>query len=261
MSGCIGSGVSSAIPDVTITNLSSTDLIIKTATERLSPEPERFDLVKRNFYDSQIDDFTRIDEAIWKRPEFYPTWERSGITNYINHDYTRWAVFGYGFFPGEQSWTARNMTEGDTLTYHTFLHTSWGVETWQGMRLQSIHNETLFDVTITPNEFYLEPTYPIFWEDWTRIITITVTAKTNPPKGTYMMRINVVEPNPDRTEEWSWEILDKFSDGKYQSEIERCKSDADCEECEELLKMRQNKYVAGNMFQPDTGFVSYVTVM
>ena len=126
---------------------------IDVATEKLPLKHERFDLIKRNFYDSQISDFTSLGESMWKRPEFYPTWERSGIQNYEEHDYTRWTVYGYGFFPGVQSWTARNMTTGDNITYYSYLHSSWGVETWQGMKLVSIHDESLFDVTITPNEF------------------------------------------------------------------------------------------------------------
>lgn len=228
--------------------------MIDAATASLQPKPATFELVKRNFYDSQIDDFSRIETDIWKRPEFYPTWERTGVADYNDHDSSRWTVYGYGFFPGVQSWTA-NMQEGDTLVYYCFLHSSWGVETWQGMKLVSIHNETLFDVAITPNEFYLEPTYPVFYEDWTRMIKFTVTAKVDIPEGMYSLTVDILEPSESKTEEWSWEILDKFSEGKYTDEMK-----ANDDLCEELLKMRQNKYVTGNMFKPDNGFVSYITV-
>lgn len=233
---------------------------IDIATEKLTPTPPTFELVKRNFYDSQIDNFNNIDPAIWKRPEFYPTWERSGIPSFKNHDYSRWGVHGYGFFPSVESWTVHNMSSGNTLTYHVFLHTAWGVETWQGMKLIPICNDTLFNVEITPNEFYLEPTFPTFYPEWTKKIKFTVTAMEKIPPGTYSIRVDVGVPNDAKTEAWSWEILDKYTDKKYHTAIESCKQNADSDMCEELIKLRQNKYVKGSMFTPGDSFVSYIIV-
>jgi hypothetical protein len=233
---------------------------IDIATGKLPTAHPTFELIKRNFYDSQIDDFNNIDLTIWKRPEFYPTWERSGIPTFTDHDYSRWGVHGYGFFPSVESWNAHGMMEGDSITFYVFLHTAWGVETWQGMKLIPVHNNTLFDVKVTPDEFYLEPTFPVFYPEWTKKIEFTVTAKQEIPIGTHPISVDVSVPDDTKTEVWSWEILDKYTEQKYHSAIESCKENADSKMCDDLIKLRQNKYVKGNMFTPSNGFVSYIVV-
>lgn len=229
-------------------------------TQRLIETPETYELVKRNFYDSQIDDFTQIDQGVWTNPDFYPTWERSGIATFIDHDYTRWGVHGYGFFPSEASWGVTNMSAGDDLTFHTFLHTAWGVETWQGIKLTPICDSELFDVTITPNEFYLEPTYPFFYEEWSKMIEFTVVAKSDIPTGTYPITLKVGAPSTTLNEKWSWEVLNKFTDEKFENEINNCKINHNAEMCDEFVIMRQNKYVSGSMFTPSSVYTSYITV-
>jgi len=248
LSGCIDNS------EAVIETAELSTPVLDAAMVKLPDKPDKFDLIKRNFYDSQIDDFNNLEEGMWKRPEFYPTWERSGIHKYIDHDYTRWGVHGYGFFPGEQSWAVNNMQEGDEMVFHTFLHTAWGVETWQGMQLVPVYDDTLFDVTITPNEFYLEPTFPVFYPEWTKIIEFRVVAIDTIPAGEYIITLKVLPPDESRTEEWSWEVLDKFTDELYHSEIEKCKENPKLETCDELIQLRQTKYVSGSMFTPSKVF-------
>lgn len=227
---------------------------------KIPDKPHNYALIKRNFYDGQIDNFNNLDVSVWKQPDFYPTWEQSGVSKYIDHDYTRWGVHGYGFFPSEQTWSVTNMQEGNVMKFNTFLHTSWGVETWQGMKLIPINNNSLFDVTITPDEFYLEPTFPIFSSEWTKIIEFEVTAKDTIPVGSYEISCLVVPPNESRTEEWSWEVLDKFTNETYHAEIERCKQNPKMDSCDELIQLRQNKYVSGEMFTPSRVFTCTIEV-
>ena len=261
--GCIDIDTESIVMDdneKTNSSVQTGDFNIDSVTQRLPEKPETYELIKRNFYDSQIDDFTQLDIGVWKNPDFYPTWDRSGIISFTEHDYTRWGVHGYGFFPSEASWGVTNMQAGDELTFHTFLHTAWGVETWQGVKLAPVCNSELFDVTLSPNEFYLEPIYPFFYEEWTKMIEFKVVAKTDVPTGTYPITLKVESPSKELNEQWSWDVLNKFTDEKYESEINTCKINHEAEMCDKFVILRQNKYVSGSMFTPSNVYVSYITV-
>jgi len=220
----------------------------------------RFDLIKRNFYTSQISDFSLVDENVWRRPEFYPTWERSGIITFTDHDFSRWGIHGYGFFPSEESWNIANMDSGDEFKFQSWFHTSWGVETWQGIQLVPIYDKELFDVSIEPNLFIIGPTYPQFDIEWTKLIQFKVTAKEPIPPGDYIFSVAVSAPSKEQENEWSWELLDQYTDGKLHDDIERCKSESTESNCDDLILQRQVRYVQGGMFTPSQLFNCRINV-
>ena len=249
-------GVSACLTEGTIQEIAVENQIY----DNLPDKPANYDLVKRNFYDSQISDYSLISSEIFKQPDFYPTWERSGIPTYTNHDYDRWGVHGYGFFPGEQSLNIINMSKGDTLEIYTWFHTSWGVETWQGVQLEPVYNQDLFSVQITPNSFVLGPTFPSFDSEWTHLIKFTIEAKTHIQSGTYPISVMIKPPSKEFEDAWSWDILDKFTEGKLHTDIEKCKAGSELTTCETLINLRQTKYVQGGMFTPSSLFKATLNI-
>jgi len=237
-----------------VENTFDTSMIFKD----LPQKPPLFDLITRNFLDNQIKDLTLIDESVWKNPEFYPTWERSGIVTYTNHKYDRWGVHGYGFYPSEQSWNVQNMQEGDELVFYSWFHTSWGVETWQGLQLIPLYNNEYFDVQLKPNLFMIGPTYPKFDKEWVKMIEFKVIAKKSVPVGTYTVKVEITQPTIEQADEWSWKLLDEYTEGKLHNEIERCKTNSNVKNCEYLVEQRQAKYVQGGEFVPSNLFLSTI---
>lgn len=224
------------------------------------PLPHKnFLLIKRNFYDGQIKDFSKLSESVYKRPEFYPTWESSGIRWFTEHDYSRWGVRGWGIFPGLIDYSVRNIQTGDKLIFYTFLHSSWGIETWQGLRIIPVYNTTLFDAKISPDIVLLEPTFPKFYNNWTYIIEYNVTAKSRIPQGTYTFSIRMDSPSVTTNELWAWDVLDKYTNNEYSDQINKCKQKI-VSNCDTLIQLRQNKYISGALFSPDNAFTANLHV-
>lgn len=221
--------------------------------------PARFTLIKRNFYDGQINDFTRLNSSFWKQPEFYPTWESNGIFWFTRHDYNRWGVHGYGLFPSEISYTAGNMSQGDGFSVYTLIHTSWGIETWQGIKINPVYNTTLFDVKIEPDVLLLDPTFPKFYYNWTQMLRYSITAKQQIPKGQYEFSLYISSPATEQSKIWTWDVLDKYTNNLYHEQILECRKQLS-DKCNSLLEMRQNKYVVGGQYAPSNLFTAFVTV-
>jgi hypothetical protein len=224
----------------------------------LPPKERNFSIIKRDFYDNQIRDLSKISPNIYKRPEFYPTWERNYNMWYLGHDYTRWGVHGYGIFPSEIQYSVINMSAGDVLNIYTFIKTSWGIETWQGLKLNVVYNTTLFNAEAEPDLLLLEPTFPHFYYNWTRLVKIKVTAKEKIPQGQYRFGITVSSPPEDVSEIWLWDVLDRYTDNEYHDQIAACKNRR-ADNCDELIKIRQNKYVSAGMFTPSSLFTAVIT--
>lgn len=229
--------------------------------EDLPKYDKNFVLIKRNFYDNQIKDLTKIPESVYKQPEFYPTWESNGIGWFTRHDYSRFGVHGYGTFPSEIGYSIINMSKGDSIDIYTFFRTSWGIETWQGVKLDPVYNNSLFDVKMNPDVMLLEPTFPKFYEKWTNIIQLNITAKEKIPSGTYTFSFTISSPSEKQNEEWSWYVLDKYTNNKYHDEINECKKNVNLKSrCDTLIALTQNKYVAGGQYAPSNLFTATVAV-
>jgi hypothetical protein len=243
------------------TNRPKYDSIEPTVFKDLPEYPANFTVIKRDIFAGQITDLSNISENIYKQPELYPTWEANGQKWFTNHDYSRWGVHGYGLFPGELSYTVSNMTSGDTVNVYSFLHTSWGIETWQGLKLIPEYNNNIFDVSLTPDEVLLEPTFPKFYSNWSQKINMLITAKRPVPQGDYQFSISFTTPSSINSNLWTWQALDKYTNNKYHAEIQKCiDSKLESEQCKNLIELRQNKYVSGDTFAPSKQFTVEIKV-
>ena len=219
----------------------------------LSEKPDDFYLVTREIQ-SHYMDLCKLDSSYYLQPDFYvESWDRSKHF-YESHDYSRWGVYGHGSYPGNPKIYFNETIPGKSwVSFCTFYRTGWNIETWQGVKIVSEENE-YFDIYIEPNEFLLGPTFPKFKGleseyPWAEKLLITVFVKKEPPKGTYKINIDVVNPSEQKAKEWFWEVLKQETNTEEELKtIELCEQQG-TSQCRELIESkRKNKYV-------DAGFI------
>lgn len=236
--------------DITATNSFDTPYYLKELST--IEKPADFKLIMRELQSGYID-VCDLDERYYLQPDFYEDSWAVGKRYYEDHDYGRWVVHGHGAYPGNPSLRFDTPMAGDWIQFCTFYRTGWGTETYQGIKLVPDYNE-YFDVAIEPNELLLAPTYPVIQKDWVRKLNITVAVTQIPPKGTYTIPINSVQPSAEQSREWFWEVLKKDITPEQYKMLEECKYQQEKTgdmnmECEEWIQTaRRNKYVeAGNI--------------
>ncbi|RLG24315.1 hypothetical protein DRN85_07850 [Methanosarcinales archaeon] len=215
--------------------------------KNLPPKPDDFDLVERDLYTGYID-LCALSEGYYLQPEFYgESWKR-GEYFYTHHDYTRWAVHGHGAFPANPVFVFGDPKVGSWISDCVFYRTGWGVETYQGIRLVADPSE-YFDVKITPDEFLLPPTYPVFDKGWVKKININVSIKNTPPPGKYIINVNTVSPSVESSKRWFKEVFSKNMTEEQRIMVEQCIEQGGSN-CQELIDVgRRNKYVDGSNIQ------------
>ncbi len=168
----------------------------------------------------------------WKQPEFYPEFEDQGVPIMREPPAGRFGAFGYGSFPAE---IVILTTAGSSVTTTFYMHTSWLVETYQGMGFAPVfpasgslllssfpdenktvvQNSTLaaqyFDVKVSPDYILLEPAFPTFSANWTQKIDVTITVKPNTPPGRYLVGIDAVSPPDAKSDEWLLKYKNKYT--------------------------------------------------
>lgn len=217
-------------------------------------KPEDFNLIVREMQ-SQYIDLCQLNKEYFLQPEFYSnSWIR-GKRYYNNHDYSRWGVYGYGAYPGNPIIVFENKTIGNWISLCAFFHTGWNVETWQGIKLLSEDNE-YFDVTIEPNEFLLGRTFPVFdcgeEDSWAKKLKLNVSIKEKPPRGTYEIGLNTVNPSEINARKWFWYAIKQNVTSKTDLEmIKECEKQLEMSaKCEEWISSsRKNKYIDSSIFQ------------
>lgn len=180
----------------------------------------------------RIIDLVNLEEKYWKQPEFYPLFEEN-INLIANPSRGRFYGIGYGAYPGDIGTEA---SPGDDFTVASFFHTSWLVETYQGMKMDVVYptisaipNTDLngtqmvieqdpekvkdyFEVTTNPSVFLLESVNPIFGYNWTVRVLVHIKIKPDTPKGTYVVGINPGTPPAEYSQRWVRQYLTKYVD-------------------------------------------------
>lgn len=223
----------------------------------LPEKPNDFIMYKRDVEKGAILDLCPLEEEYWKQPEFSPTWERAKQSHYVGHDYSRWGVHGYGSYPADMGLVIRNLKQWEEIEICTFFKTSYGIETYQGIKLVPTEDE-YFKVEISPqefseypNHFLMTPTFPQFSPEWIRKVKLKITAKQDVPVGIYNLGFSVVSPDDRFNNKMVWEILmqDTNKDIEYVKKcVESIKDSAHQKantDCETFMMERQKKYVSG----------------
>ncbi len=247
--GCLNSGGTSNSPNSTSAN--------NTADSRFARLGERLSIAERNFssvrpeyfgpYTSRVfsklppmpRDFYEIDLLVtkglwsntsyltrdyWIQPEFYPQFEEQGIDLMLNPPTGRFGAFGYGTYPSE---LVVLTYPGAKINTAFFVHTSWLVETYQGMGFDFVYppngflrssdfpNDTNRTVTqdpqvvrryirgtISPSNVLLAPAYPVFDENWAQKIDVNLDIAPDTPPGRYLAGVDIVAPPQEKADEW-----------------------------------------------------------
>lgn len=150
-----------------------------------------------------------IDREYYIQPEFYESWERGKKNHYTNINPNYWTPYGYGVYPNQGSVT---MATDQTATAYTFFKSGWGVETYQGIRLEMPSD--YFETEITPNEFLLGPAYPSFSinPDWAFKIRVKIKPKPGTLPGVYVLRMNLRSPTGEEKGNWFREYRSIYVD-------------------------------------------------
>ena len=129
----------------------------------------------------------------------------------------------------------------------SFFHNGFGVWTYQGFELVPWESE-YFEVEITPNEFTLSPTFPVFEDGWVKKIQVKIIAKKDMEAGNYVLGFNVAPPSNEYGRNKNIEVLKiQVDKEKYKKE---CYSFLEDEEtCNKLINLREKKYVNGGSYQ------------
>ena len=199
-------------------------------------KPSDFVQVQRDIKQGVFLDLCDVKEGYYRQPELY-----FGYNTYLvtPHDYTRWIVHGYGAYPGEASLSVSNMKAGETITVCTLIHTSFGVETYQGIGL-SIEPNDYFTSSITPNSLLLYPTFPKITGNWTYKIAVTIIAKQDIQPGSYTLNMMATAPDTKTSQE-NYNTMNSLNQSYYN-----CPDNTKCNP--EIIELRKRVYVDGGQF-------------
>lgn len=221
-------------------------------TFKVIPEkPDDFSAYTREIEFGNVDLCT-LREEYWKQPEFYgDSWDISKEKFYDNPDYSRWGIHGHGNLPNDIGFGVTNMKQGDSVELCTFFHNGFGVWTWQGFRLIPVVNQygDLFEMEISPNEVMMDPTFPVFGEEWVKQIHIKITAKQDIPEGTYILGYDITSPTAEFSRDKRTEILYGEYENKELYKSECVKRLHDEERCDLLINLREKKYTEGGGYK------------
>ncbi len=206
------------------------------------PIPETFKYIQRDLARGSLVDICDLKPDVYTQPEFYPTWER---TKDLAVPKSRWGVTGFGAYPGEIGYTAKNMSTGDSFTACTFIRSGWAIQTYQGMHLEMDYNKELFNVIVTPNELLLSPTYPEYVKGWVNRVSIKVTAKQDIPAGSYTFSMTSSPPSLQKQREYYSYVMDIQNYPWYSCGL----FEKDCDE--NVIEMRKRTYYNAGTFQAE----------
>ena len=223
--------------------------------KNMPPKPNDWGIIKREAEHKYMD-IPNMNKSYWIQPDFYPSW-KVAKSFYTDHDYSRWGVYGTGAFPANLRLSVLqdelNISNG--YVFYTLYKAGYGIETYQGIKLIMEGYNEYFELVIEPNEILLEPTFPVFSENWVQPIKLTVVVKKIPPIGTYLLSVITDTPSPEKSREWYWQVLENEITQEDRDMVAKCKIQEAAGEkmttnCEELiLTSRKNRYMESQLFE------------
>ncbi|MDD5318015.1 MAG: hypothetical protein PHF51_04790 [Candidatus ainarchaeum sp.] len=109
----------------------------------LPPFPRDFYWVKTMVELGMLTDINAIPSEYYKQPELYPRFESTGVDLMLHPPVGRFGAWGFGTYPSEVLLTAKvNETTGVETDTYVIFHTSWLVETYQGLKLDAAYPDS-----------------------------------------------------------------------------------------------------------------------
>lgn len=164
--------------------------------------------VKKEFL-SNPSIISKIPKKFYIIPEFYPNFNKDNIIR---------GQLGYGAYPGDASYNTTEFKTGQYLDVYTFVLSSFGVSSYQGLGLvlQS-PDDNLFETTVEPSAILLNPLNITNPEktNWTYKIKMGITAKKDIPEGIYLFKLRAKAPSIEKSKEFTSKLnsTDRYMNG------------------------------------------------
>src|SRR4030042_5262577 len=167
--------------------------------KEIPPFPKDF-WTKKALFDTQQIIAEQLTPEYYLQPELYPGWEscKNDVFNTTKLHYT--GTYGASVYPSR--FTIQNIKVNESTKISALLYTAFGVELYQGLQLEILYNHSALKVTqFSPQSdlYLLEPTYPYFHQNWSRIIIFEIQLL---QKGNYT--IEAYERLPDEATDQAW---------------------------------------------------------
>lgn len=170
--------------------------------------PEDFWL-KKQLFDTQQIQASRLTPEYYLQPELYPGWAWSANQSYTTNNHMV-GVYGINAYPSRFDIFMSKHTESFSISF--LLFTGFGIEIYQGARLVPYYdagNITITQVVPNSDTFLLTPTYPKLNSTWSRIVIYNITASIYGEKI-----ITIMEEKPDNVTDNLWsDEFDLYASG------------------------------------------------
>jgi hypothetical protein len=169
-------------------------------------------------------DMASIGPEYYKQPEFNPTFESIGLP--LLQSPSGIAPWGYGAYPAD----IQVLTfPGDNFTVATFVMSSWGVQTYQGVgvspavsavdatNVSSQEAAGYFSINMSPSAFYIGPTYQKFDANWSNKVVVDVKVSKNAKRGAYYVDMAIGKPPANLGSYWRSKFGGLYTEGSFIS--------------------------------------------
>lgn len=172
------------------------------AFEGLPLPPKDFSRMVSMMHSGTFTNYSFFSEGYFLQPEFYTSFPQAALPYWQNPDPRYYGAMGFGFFPAEQ---AIKVGKGSAAAARFFVHAGFGVETYQGVRIEASAPEDadFLKIEVREPEFLLGPTFPKFSENWGSAVDVKVSAAANAPAGEYRVVFSMAAPSAENSAEWA----------------------------------------------------------
>jgi len=183
-----------------------------------------------------------IGPEYWKQPEWYPKFEENTVKVLQNAPADRYGVCCFGIYPAD----AYMRLKIDGGEFHTFTKYAWIrsaplVELYQGIRLAPHYPKEgnvekdvtpwqenpkidfmqdpdvakkYIGISFAPEQFLLEPSFPIFRKEYIKLIEMQFTIDPDIPKGNYIVGFDTVAPDKEVSIDWMLKYPGAYNDAR-----------------------------------------------
>jgi hypothetical protein len=148
----------------------------------------------------------------------------------------RVGVEGYSVYPSDT--IILDATPDTAFDVYTVLYSGWYVQLYQGVKLAPAYPDSgsiedfqlfpdgtktvtqnpsevskYFNVEFEPEQFAVEPSFPVFKSEWAKLIRMRITVNESTPKGKYIVGMDVVPPSKEFNEEMLWKYKTEYRVG------------------------------------------------
>ena len=183
-----------------------------------------------------------ITPEYWKQPEWFPRFEESTLNLLQNAPVDRYGVCCFGIYPADAFIKLEvGETEPYTFTKYTLIRSAPLVELYQGVRLDSYYPKEgkvekditpwqenpkiefvqdpeiakkYIHISIDPEQFLLDPSFPIYKREYIKLITMAITIDPEIPKGNYIVGFDTVAPDEGVSKEWMLKYPGGYNDAR-----------------------------------------------